>query len=338
MILHAIQSPTMASSRDSGYCENSVSSVELSRPCEPSCKIATSASLPVIPQSHRRHEAINIDSALAHEAFKQFRLLEREHFEQVSTFECSQRTALSAHYEYLLKQLANQHDTDRLKKLEQVHFTGGRCRLHRATDTLQHSQNLEHLEEAQILAEHDLRKAHALECQNVATALKYMEAYCLSSSGSHPVHAHIVTEEDFRKLDRQRMVQKNLPRKHENAINVLRARQERDLKTRIQKQETELDLMDADLETKRAHEEDEHKKALGKLEVLIEARRKRLMQRWDLRFEMWRRDWESEHGTFKDQLEHEEWPLSRMDTMTPISESSFALYVQSTASTGELIV
>ena len=120
MILHAIQSPTMTPSRDSGYCENSVSSVELSRPSEASSEFETSTSLPVIPPNRRRHEAINIDSALAHEAFKRFRLLERDHFEQVSIFECSQRTVLSAHHQALLKQVTTQYDTDRLNTLERV--------------------------------------------------------------------------------------------------------------------------------------------------------------------------------------------------------------------------
>jgi hypothetical protein len=185
----------------------------------------------------------------------------------------------------------------------------------------------------QIIAEHDLREAHGLETQNVATALKHMEAYCIGSSSSRLHHPHIVTEEDFRKLDRQRMTQQNLPRKHENMINVLRARQEREMKNRLQKQKIELELMDADLERKMAHEEAEYKKDVEKLEALIEIRRKRLQKRWDLRFEMWRRDWEEQHGTtFPGELEHEQWPLPLTNNTTPIPESSsLALFLQAAA-------
>ena len=57
------------------------------------------------------------------------------------------------------------------------------CKLTNAT---QHALDLERLDETQIIAEHDLRKAQAQETQNVATALKYMEAYC---SGNKPTNS-----------------------------------------------------------------------------------------------------------------------------------------------------
>ena len=98
------------------------------------------------------------------------------------------------------------------------------------TKPLQHNEDLERLEERQLLAEHDLLKAQSQETQNVATALKYIEAYCLGTRNDEE-RAHTVSEEDFKKLDRQRMIQQDLPRKHASAINVLRARQELDTKS-----------------------------------------------------------------------------------------------------------
>lgn len=192
---------------------------------------------------------------------------------------------------------------------------------------------LEHIEEVQIVAEHDLRKAHDLESQNVATALKHMEAYCLGSREFNPDHPHVVTEEDFKKLDRQRATQHNSPRKHENAINVLRARQEREIKNRLQKHENELNLMDQDLEQQEATEVAEYKKELEKLNSIIETRRKRILQRWDLKFEMWRRDWEDQHGTaFTGQIEHETWPMSTINPTKAIpASSSLAPFLQATA-------
>lgn len=201
------------------------------------------------------------------------------------------------------------------------------------THVLQHTIDLDHLEELQIIAEHDLRKAQDQETQNVATALKHMEAYCLGTNVNHPEHAHTVSEEDFKKLDRQRVIQQDLPRKHDNAINVLRARQERETKRRLQKQENELLHMDTDHEKEKAKAEAEYHKEVERLEATMDVRRRRLLQRWDLKFEMWRRDWEEQHSTtLTTKLEHESWPLQKAQTATPISESSsLAQYVRAAA-------
>jgi hypothetical protein len=194
---------------------------------------------------------------------------------------------------------------------------------------------MEHLDDVQILAEHELREAHEVEAQNMATALKHMEAYCLGSGQSHPDHPdpHVVTEEDFKKLDRQRMKQQSLPRRHENAINVLRAKQQVQMENRLQKHEAELGRLDEAHEKEKAAEVAEHAVEVEKLETTIEHRRKRLRQRWDLRFEMWRRDWETQHKSAIDfTLEHETWPLHTTTTMMPIPESSaLAPYVQAAA-------
>ena len=159
-----------------------------------------------------------------------------------------------------------------------------------------------------MLAEHDLLEAQAQETQNVATALKYIEAYCLGTNTSQE-QTHTVTEDDFKKLYHQKMLQQGLPRKHISAINVLRARQEVDFKRRLETQEAELRQLDLDLKKEESAKEAEYKKDLEHLESLIEARRRRLQQRWELRFEMWRLDWQNQHKTtIVHKLEHEEWP------------------------------
>lgn len=136
-----------------------------------------------------------------------------------------------------------------------------------------------------------------------------MEAYCLATNVNHPDHAHTVTQEDFSKLDRQRLLQSNLPRKHENAINVLRARQERQLKNRLRHQETEIAALEQGFSLEKEKAETEYLKEVEKLESVMEARRKRVMCRWELKFEMWRRDWEEQHCTvLTARLEHERWP------------------------------
>jgi hypothetical protein len=313
-------------------CNEKVPSViDVTHPPETMTQPATSTSLPLVT-NRRRHEAISIDWAVANEAFTSFRSKEKEQFGRVSAFECNQRKALSAHHTSSLRRLAAQHKGAKSAKMAQVGPYDGACP-NVNLFALQHLQELERLEEMQVIAEHDLRKAHAQETQNVATALKHMEAYCLGSELSHPDHHHVVTQDDFKKLDRQRMMQQNLPRKHENAISVLRARQERDMRNKLQKQQAELDLWETAHEVERAAKESEHAKEMERLEVLIDERRKRLMRRWDLKFEMWRRDWETKHQTILTlSLEHETWPLQPTTTITPIPESSsLAPYVQAAA-------
>jgi hypothetical protein len=317
--------------RDLSLNKKVASAVNVSHPLEADIQPATSTSLPPVT-NRRRHEAISIDLAVANEAFTSFRSEEKEQFGRVSAFECNQRKALSTHHMSSLKRLAAQHEAAKSEGMKQVGPQDGAFP-NIDSFALQHLQELERLEEMQVIAEHELRKAHAQETQNVATALKHMEAYCLGSDLSHPDHHHVVTEEDFKKLDRQRMIQQNLPRKHENAINVLRARQERDTQNKLQKQKAEISLWEAAHETERAARESEHAKEMEKLEAVIDKRRKRLMRRWDLKFEMWRRDWEAEHQiTLTLTLEHETWPLQPTTTTTPIPESSsLAAYVQAAA-------
>jgi hypothetical protein len=317
--------------RDLSCNEKIASVIDVTQPPETVIQPATSTSLPLVT-NRRRHEAISIDWVVANEAFTGFRSEEKVQFERVSAFECNQRKALSARHNGSLKRLAAQHEAAKSERMNQVGPYDGDS-LNVSSFAPQHLQELDRLEEMQVIAEHDLREAHAQETQNVATALKHMEAYCLGSDLSHPDHHHVVTQEDFNKLDRQRMTQQNLPRKHENAINVLRARQERDTHNKLQKQQAELSIWETAREVERATQESEHAKEMERLEALIDQRRKRLMRRWDLKFEMWRRDWEAEHQTTLTlSLEHETWPLQPTTTITPIPESSsLAPYVQAAA-------
>jgi uncharacterized protein (DUF952 family) len=175
--------------------------------------------------------------------------------------------------------------------------------------------------------EHDLREAHATEKQNVATALKYMTAYCTGRNPTDPSLVHAVTEEDWNKLKRQSLIQRKLPAKHEGAINVLRAKQERDTKNRLQKQKKELQQLDVDYEKNKISKELQYTDDSNRLNETIQARRARIMKRWDLRFEMWRNDYENQHGiALYGRIPHEVWP-GDSDTNSDISaSSSLAVY------------
>lgn len=151
----------------------------------------------------------------------------------------------------------------------------------------QHSLILEALEDSQITAEHDLRNAQTLEILNLATALKHMEAYCSNSITTNTSLAHIVTEDDHRNLARQRLAQKNLPKRHESAVNVLRARQERDMESKVLALKGEMVELEKSCERERVECVERFNREAERLENLIQERRKRAAQRWALEREIW---------------------------------------------------
>lgn len=281
-----------------------MSSIELPRPAQKMPLPALSKSMPNTPPRRVSLQLPSGNPSLAQEALKSFKEQQAEQLDRVTAFEANQRKALHAHHQCSLKRLAAQHENNKDERRENVSEVTPRNVVQSAYAT-QHVSELEDLEDTQITAEDNLRKAQDLEIQNVAIALKHMEAYCLSSNPD-PDLAHTVTQDDFKKLDRQRLVQQALPRKHESAINVLRSRQERAIKLKNQKQEAELDEMDAEFEKEKAAEEWQHAQESERLNAIIEARRKRLQRRWDLKYEIWRKDWESQYSA---QLENVDWPL-----------------------------
>lgn len=300
----AVQSPELSSLRDSGYSENGMSSIELPRPSQKRLSLATSKSMPSTPPRRVSIQLPNGNTSHATKALRDFSDLQSEQLERVAAFESNQRKALKTHHQCSLIRLAAEHEINKDERREQVSDVAPNEFVQSAYAT-QHIAELEIFEDAQIDAEDTLRKAQDLEVQNVAIALKHMEAYCLSSNAD-PDLAHTVTQDDFKKLDRQRSIQQSLPRKHESAINVLRSRQERATKLKTVKQEAELTEMDAQYEKEKEAVEWQHAQESERLTALIEARRKRLQHRWNLKYEIWRKDWEDQHST---QFDNVDWPL-----------------------------
>ena len=124
----SLQSSGLDSPPDSGYNENSVSSVDLSHLSKSTPLSTASLEKPSVPVRRARHQEINVESALANEAFNSFRTQQKEELERVSAFECNQRKALSAYHQCLLKQLAAQHEANRHDRIEQVGPGWTRCR------------------------------------------------------------------------------------------------------------------------------------------------------------------------------------------------------------------
>ncbi|KAF2270957.1 hypothetical protein CC78DRAFT_484591 [Lojkania enalia] len=312
----ALRRPDYSSHRDSGYGEEGMSPIDRARPKY--SRSPPTVPFPSAPNTSRdmaRETPENLNMALIDKAFITLRAERRKQFQGISSFESNQRKALSAFHQWSLGRLASRLETTREQR------------------TKQHALELERLDESQIMAEHDLRKAQAQEAQNVATALKYMEAYC---SGTHSSRgegkSHTVTDEDRKKLARQHLVQQNLPHKHESAINVLRAKQEKDAEIKRQKQAAEIQQLEADVERDVRAEEAQFAKDEKRLEAVIEARRKRVGNRWDLKMEMWKKEWENRHkSTLHGPLPQEEWPESTQKEGPVDPSSSLALlYIQVT--------
>lgn len=317
----AYQSPEIMSLRDSGYSEDGISISPQSPLTE---SFPTALNTP--NQETSFEEDGNLILVLANEAFQSLRGEQEEQFKRISKFESNQRKALSVYHQTSLTRLASNLETTKAERTKQVRLFM-RINLHQLTDATQHALDLERLDESQLVAEHDLRKTHAQEAQNLVTALKYMEAYCSGANPTNPELAHTVTDEDRKKLERQHVIQQKLPAKQESAINVLRAKQERDAKAKLQKHRMELQQLDTDYGEEKQAEEQQYVKDSSRLDAVIQARRTRVIHRWDLRFEIWRRDWENQHGsTLQGRLPHEDWPEAT-DMEAPITSSSFlALY------------
>ncbi|KAJ4286074.1 hypothetical protein N0V90_013423 [Kalmusia sp. IMI 367209] len=295
-------SPHAASLRDSGYSENGMSSIDLPHALDTHTPVMESSTVLATPSyGTNEEEEARLSVALASEAFQKLKVEQSEQLERVSVFEGSQRKALFAHFQCLLERLAVQLEHSKTEK------------------TKQHVQQLERLDEFQLGMEHDLRTAHATETQNVATALKYMEAYCSGPNPTNPEITYIVTDEDRSKLERQRIIQTKLPAKHASAINVLRARQERDIQVRLQKQQTELQQLDVDHDKEKRTQELQYVKDTGQLDAVIQTRRSRIDRRWNLRFEIWRKEWEKETGVpLNGPLPHADWPETTDPEYAPV--------------------
>ena len=119
-----LSAPGTPTFRDSAYCESGTPTSELPNLSKGDVVADDSQAPANIPSKRTRHAPINIEAALATEAFKSFKTEQTEQFENVSTFECNQRKALEVHHQTTLKQLKVQHDVMREELIEQVCILG----------------------------------------------------------------------------------------------------------------------------------------------------------------------------------------------------------------------
>ncbi|KAL1612095.1 hypothetical protein SLS60_000318 [Paraconiothyrium brasiliense] len=310
--------------------ENGLSNVDLPHALYTDVLVSEPSTVPATPTHELNEEdEARFRSALGSETFQKLRVEQKEQIRRVSAFESNQRTALSANHRHTLERLKAALESSKIEKAKQVRH-GIEVQIY-SSNRIQHVQQLERLDEFQLTMEHDLRNAHAVETQNVATALKYIEAYCSGPNPAHEGVMYTVTDEDRRKLERQRTTQEKLPAKHESAINVLRAKQERDIKLRLQRQQSELEQLETDYEKNKSAQELQYTKDCSQLDMIIRTRRNKLARQWDLRSEIWRREWEKEnecklYGT----LPHETWPETTEVDVPIDPSSSLAVYIRAT--------
>lgn len=165
-----------------------------------------------------------------------------------------------------------------------------------------------------------------------------MTAYCSGVSSIDPSLTHRVTDEDRKKLENQRLLQQKLPEKHKSQINVLRARQERDTKNRLERQARELEQLDTDLIRATKEETAHYVKELARLEATMAARRKRVMSRWNLKYEMWRKEWEKQNqDALPGRIPQEDWPEESSSGSGSLIPDTSALAVYNDALTGLLM-
>lgn len=109
----------------------------------------------------------------------------------------------------------------------------------------QHAEAVMAADDKQVKAEADLRDVHAREKQNCATALKHMEAFCAGILSSGEGHDHLITDQDLAGLQKTKDLQSSMDRKHASSITVLRGEQRRRMTLRIQRQESEVQALQA---------------------------------------------------------------------------------------------
>jgi hypothetical protein len=246
-------------------------------------------------------EAIRLENVCDDPEYNVLQDQQSDELERFRLFEHKQRKALNAHYARAVATVESEHMQRRDEKERAHEFA------------------LERLEEMQIAAELEMRKSHEDEAQRVATALKYMERYCRGSigaaeqpdstrlTGGEP-QIHTVSDEDRSKLQRQYAIRDNLPNKQESAINVLRAKQEKQLKAKQHQQGGELAELEAQLKQQRLALEASQAKDEEKLESILENRKRRLTMRWELKMEIWRCQYEKDKEPILGWLPKIEWP------------------------------
>lgn len=183
-----------------------------------------------------------------------------------------------------------------------------------------HVKTTQQLEDRQIAAEMELRTTLEQSERSVRIRLRHMEAYC-DGLGRHPdgeQRARVVTERDLRELGQQYNLRDNMERLNQAKINVMRDRQAQAMEELLERQEDELQRLEAkrdedieNLGTEFANEEDV-------LLRVFKERKNKLQRRWLLAIDILRVELEKKNGLKYGEMATPEWPV---DTPEPQEEN-----------------
>lgn len=116
-----------------------------------------------------------------------------------------------------------------------------------------------------------------------------MKAYCSGSSVPGSTKRRIVTEEDKRRLRDQEKLHDELDKKHEAAMKMARARQEKDMKDLKHDHEQELKELEKKYKEARLASRKTVQEVCRQLDAVIRTRRLRVVRRWYISLKVWDR-------------------------------------------------
>ena len=155
-----------------------------------------------------------------------------------------------------------------------------------------HSTALSELEPKHLNAEQELENDLATEQRNLDIRIKHMTGYCSGHGSSSPEGTlkRKVTKSDRMSLKQQEHVREGMDSLHKARINVLRAKQAKQLERLMEKQRTQLEDLHAEYEKTVNDEEDRFRKQEQELKQEMMAKKQRLSKRWNFEeaFTRWR--------------------------------------------------
>lgn len=165
---------------------------------------------------------------------------------------------------------------------------------------IQHEITIADVEDKHVAAEASLREKHNTAKRNTAIALRHMEAYCRGESANGQLHNRLVNDQDRRELERTRNARDQMDSRQESAINVLRGEQNRRMKLRLQRQDSELEQLQNRQDKAVAAAQTDYDDQMTEWEDEVSAKRGQLEGWWILETETWRRKLERDTGVLFD--------------------------------------
>lgn len=172
-----------------------------------------------------------------------------------------------------------------------------------------HAKTATHLEDRQVGAEMELRASLQQSEKSVKIRLRHMEAYCDGLGRTSNGPPRVVTERDLRELGQQYNVRDDLERLHQSKINVMRDKQAKQMEQLLSRQQEEEDAMQAKQDAELDAVEETFASEEEEFLQLFNARKDRLLRRWEIISEAERKKLESAKGVRFAPLAAPEWPV-----------------------------